>query len=74
MAAQIRKVSDKYILARFNREFEQAANDLSNQDEGSLNAESNQKSAKTTLNYLRFKEFLVKMGLLTQQQANQDCE
>ena len=26
--AQIRKISDKYILAKFNREFEQTANDL----------------------------------------------
>ena len=39
-----------------------------------LETEDVSKGSLNTLNYLRFKEFLVEMCLLTSQQANSDCQ
>ena len=54
--------SDKYLLLKFNREFTQVCEML-------MESDKDQKS----LNYLQFKEFLVHMGMLSEQQASLDC-
>ena len=74
--AQLRKVSDKYILQKFNREFDQIAEQICNEDQYQELEDSpagTAKKNKNTMNYLRFKDFLVEMCLLTEQQASMNC-
>ena len=86
----MRRISDKYILQKFNREFDKVADELCNTEKDDLHdgvygeeellqmdRKNNEaatggleKPVLSGLNYLRFKEFLVKMGLLTEQQSN----
>lgn len=70
---KLRKVDDKYILQKFNREFDQVAEYICNEDEDELNSLNDNKQDRSRINYLRFKEFLVEMCLLTEQQASIDC-
>ena len=69
-------------MQKFNREFEKAAEDLCNQEKleyteeeskPALETEDTSKGIMNTLNYIKFKEFLVEMCLLTEPQANSDC-
>ena len=65
--AKLRKVDDKFILQKFNREFDQIAEQIYNEEEDEQNDPINDTSARNQLNYLRFKEFLVEMCLLAEQ-------
>ena len=70
---KLRKVDDKYILQKFNREFDQVAEYICNEDEDELNSLNDNRQDRSRINYLRFREFLVEMCLLTEQQASTDC-
>lgn len=75
--AHLRKLSDKYILQKFAKEFDQAlamvcsppVDSSAGQEQATQPEEA--KTAKN-LNYLRFKEFLVEMCFMTEQQATTD--
>lgn len=73
--AQLRKVSDKYVLQKFTKEFERVLTFvyMPSEIEGSAEGETHSKQAQSApLNYLRFKEFLIEMCFMTEQQATTD--
>jgi len=73
---QVRKVSDRYILQRFRREFDNIAGKVcldTPEDEDDEDYEPQPITPEIRVNYLRFKEFLINMGLLTEEQASFEC-
>jgi len=66
----MRKVSDKYILQRFFREFDQISQMGSEENNLQEEGQEAQAPAKvTSLNYLKFKNFMINYGFLSEQQA-----
>lgn len=71
------KVSDKYILQKFKKQFKTAEmavhGDHTNEDDGQEpqgnNHQVKSKSEKKKLNYLQYKDFMISFGLLTPSQA-----
>lgn len=67
------KISDKYILSKFQKQFKTAEQ----MNGHSVNEEENGQGMATIrdtkLNYLQFKDFMINFGLLTREQAHVNC-
>ena len=78
------KISDKYVVQRFMKEFEKVlalvytptvflkSKEENKEDEPKSEVGSIKDALKAPLNYLRFKEFLIEMCFMTEQQATSD--
>ena len=80
---QCNQTSEKYVMQKFNREFNQIMCSLFSEDDEIENTTTSDKPVEDKptaakfpnrgINYLRLKEFLIQIGMITEHSANTDC-